>query len=220
VRWVSSVVLLAVAVDEVRWEEADSEYPESTLALLDQRSWCGAEIVPPRREEGLDAVLAALLLLLGAGPRTRMLGIAMLSVGEEVAVVASSKIVVGVSGGREAAASWYWRLLRLEELRSVAVVLEPRVEVLEEWKGKVDWEGRGVLRSGRICAQPSRKRSHRSQQDCTAEPRSSSSAARPSRLDCRRLKSISARDQQARSKASVSCGKEVGSLTSRWQSVM
>jgi hypothetical protein len=179
VRWVSSVVLLAVAVDEVRCEEADSEYPESTLALLDQRSWWGAEIVPPRRELGLLAVLAALLLLLGAGPR-----IAMLSVGEEVAVVASSKIVVGVSGGREAAASWYWRLLRLEELRSVAVVLEPRVEVLEdEWKGKVVWEGRGVLRSGRIWAHPSRKRSHRSQQDCTAEPSSSSSAARPSRLD-------------------------------------
>jgi hypothetical protein len=77
----------------------------------------------------LLAVLAALLLLLlGAGPRTRMFGMVMLSVGDEVAVVASSKIVVGVSGGREAAASWYWRLLRLEELRSVAVALEPRVE--------------------------------------------------------------------------------------------
>ena len=47
------------------------------------------------------------VLVLGAGPRTRMLGIVMESVGEEFAVVASSKIVVGVSGGKEAAASWY-----------------------------------------------------------------------------------------------------------------
>ena len=104
----------------------------------------------PRRELGLLAVLLPVVLVLGAGPRTRMLGIVMESVGEELAVVASSKIVVGVSGGREAAASWYWRLLRLEELRSV---FEPRVEpweVLEEWKGKVVCEGRGVLRSGRI----------------------------------------------------------------------
>ena len=107
----------------------------------------------PRRELGLLAVLLAELVA-GAGPRTRMLGIAMEFVGEELAVVASSKIVVGVSGGREAAASWYWRLLRLEELRSV---LEPRVEprvepweVLDEWKGKGVWEGRGVLLSGRI----------------------------------------------------------------------
>ena len=103
----------------------------------------------PRRELGLLAVLLAVLVL-GAGPRTRMLGIVMESVGEELAVVASSKIVVGVSGGKEAAASWYCRLLRLEELRSV---FEPRVEpweVLEEWKGKVVCEGRGVLRSGRI----------------------------------------------------------------------
>lgn len=87
------------------------------------------------------------VLVLGAGPRTRMLGIAIESVGEEVAVVASSKIVVGVSGGSEAAASWYCLLLRDEELRSV---VEPRVEVLEEWKGNVVWEGRGVLLSGRI----------------------------------------------------------------------
>jgi hypothetical protein len=34
-----------------------------------------------------------------------MLGTDIESVGEELAVVASSKIVVGVSGGREAAAS-------------------------------------------------------------------------------------------------------------------
>jgi hypothetical protein len=146
--------------------------------------------------------------VLGAGPRTRMLGIAMESVGEESAVVASSKMVVGVSGGREAAASWYWRLLRLEELRSVVEPrVEPRVElweVLEEWKGNVVWEGRGVLLSGRIEAQPSRKRSQRSQQDWTAEPKSSSSGDLPSRLDWRRLKSISANDQHARSRASVS----------------
>jgi hypothetical protein len=103
----------------------------------------------PRREVGLLVVLLVVLVE-GAGPRTRMLGIAIESVGEEVAVVASSKIVVGVSGGREAAASWYWRLLRLEVLRSV---FEPRVEpceVLEEWKGNVLWEGLGVLLSGRI----------------------------------------------------------------------
>jgi hypothetical protein len=144
-----------------------------------------------------------------------MLGTEMESVGEELAVVASSKIVVGVSGGKEAAASWYWRLLRLEELRSV---LEPRVEpweFLEEWKGKDVCEGRGVLRSGRICAHPSRKRSHKSQQACTADPKSSSSAEPPSRLDCRRLKSISANAQQARRRASVSCGSDVGSLTRR-----
>lgn len=106
-------------------------------------------MVVPRRELGLLAVLLVVLVL-GAGPRTRMLGIVMESVGEELAVVASSKMVVGVSGGREAAASWYWRLLRLEELRSV---FEPRVEpweVLEEWKGNVVCDGRGVLLSGRI----------------------------------------------------------------------
>ena len=86
-----------------------------------------------------------------AGPRTRMLGTVTES-GEEAAVVASSKMVVGVSGGREASeASWYWRLLRLEPLRSV---VEPRVEPppledLEEWKGKVFWGGRAVPRSGR-----------------------------------------------------------------------
>ena len=74
-------------------------------------------------EVGLLLVLAELLL--GAGPRTSILGIAMESVGDELAVVASSKIVVGVSGGNDAAASWYWRLLRLDELRSV---VEPRVE--------------------------------------------------------------------------------------------
>lgn len=163
-------------------------------------------------------LLAALEL--GAGPRTRMLGIVIESVGDEVAVVASSNIVVGVSGGREAAASWYWRLLRLEELRSV---VEPRVEpweFFEEWKGNVVCDGLGVLLSGRTCAQPSRKRSQRSQQAWTADPRSSSSAERPSRLDCRRLKSISARVQHARSRASVSEGKEVGSFTKRWHSVM
>jgi hypothetical protein len=82
-------------------------------------------VAAPRRELGLLLVLLAVLFE-GAGPRTRMLGTEMESVGEELAVVASSKIVVGVSGGREAAASWYWRLLRLEELRSV---LEPRVEL-------------------------------------------------------------------------------------------
>jgi len=87
----------------VRCEEADSEYPERTLALLDQRSWCGA-VVAPRRELGL-LLLLLVVLFEGAGPRTRMLGTAMESVGEELAVVASSKIVVGVSGGREAAAS-------------------------------------------------------------------------------------------------------------------
>ena len=106
-------------------------------------------MVVPRRELGLLAVLLVVLVL-GAGPRTRMLGIVVESVGEELAVVASSKMVVGVSGGREAAASWYWRLLRLEELRSV---FEPRVEpceVLEEWKGNVVCEGLGVLLSGRI----------------------------------------------------------------------
>lgn len=80
-------------------------------------------------EFGLLVVL--LLLLLGAGPRTRILGMAMESVGEDVAVVASSNMVVGVSGGSDAAASWYCLLLRLDELRSVDPRVEPW-EVLEE----------------------------------------------------------------------------------------
>ena len=52
-------------------------------------------------------MLLVLLVVLfeGAGPRTRMIGTEMESVGDELAVVASSKIVVGVSGGRDAAAS-------------------------------------------------------------------------------------------------------------------
>lgn len=81
VRCTSSVP--AVAVEEVRFEEADSEYP-LIEALLDHRSWW-----VPRKDA----------LPVEAGPRTRIPGMTAES-GEEAAVVESSKIVVGVSGGR------------------------------------------------------------------------------------------------------------------------
>ena len=45
-------------------------------------------MVVPRRELGLLAVLLVVLVL-GAGPRTRMLGIVMESVGEAIRMLAS-----------------------------------------------------------------------------------------------------------------------------------
>lgn len=85
---------------------------------------------------------------------------------------------------------------------------------------KLAWLGRGVLRSGRTCVQPSRKMSQSSQQAWMAEPSSSSSGALPSRLFCRRLKSISARDQHALSREFVSSATSVRCFISRWQRVM
>src|ERR1700710_2083213 len=90
--------------------------------------------------------------------------------------VVSSKMVVGVSGTEVGAgcASWYCRLLMLESVRPSDRVEHDLNDVCD---GNVDlnvvWLGRGVPRSGRICVQPSRKRSHSSQHAWTAEPSSS-----------------------------------------------
>lgn len=216
----------AVAVEEVRWEVTDSLYPLRTEALLDQRSWW----CPARRaeEEEVEPWWLVLLLLLLAGPSTRMLGMVTESGDEAAEEVVSSKMVVGVSGTMAAAepagpegASWYCRLLMLEFDRG-SDRFEDNLNGF--WGGEMDWKvvwlGRGVPRSGRICVQPSRKRSQSSQQACTADPRSSSSAAVPSRVLWRRLNSISANDQHARRRASVSCGKDVRCFISRWHIVM
>lgn len=132
--------------------------------------------------------------------------------GEEAAVV-SSKIVDGVSGGRDGA-SWYELLLRLDEARP------ERVEgALWMFAGKLVWLGRGVPLSGLICVQPSRNRSHKSQHACTADPNNSSSGALDARPACRKVNSISARAQQALRSASVSSARDVRCLINRWHSV-
>ena len=75
-------------MEEVRCEDADSEYA-LTEALLDQRSWW-----PPCADPLLEVL---------AGPKTSMFGTLTAESGDEVAVVESSNIVVGVSGGKDRA---------------------------------------------------------------------------------------------------------------------
>lgn len=176
-------------------------------ALLDQCPW---PLVP---------------LFSGFVPRTIIFGSTGLALSGDMGV--SSNSVTGVSGMTclrcDRSSECPLALSRFERCDSLLPALDRAASVgmppLPAEK-KLTWLGRGVPRSGRTCVQPSRKMSHKSQHACTAEPRSSSSAALPSLRLCRRLNSISASDQHALNNESVSSADSLRCFIKRWHKVM
>lgn len=156
-----------------------------------------------------------------------MLGICGLSLPGEIGVSpVSSNSVTGVSGTgafaallrRGRSSGTLFKLSRFECIDDRLAV--DRTSDAWFWWKKLTWLGRGVPRSGRTCVHPSLKMSQSSQQACTADPRSSSSGALASLEFCRKLKSISASDQHARRRESVSSANSLLCFMRRWQRVM
>jgi len=157
-------------------------------------------------------------------PSTMMFGICGDRLSGETGVSSNSVTGVSGTGGGFLGRSSWWALFTLSRLECreerFDCLLSRPVWSLGCGGKKLVWLGLGVFRSGRICVQPSLNMSQRSQHAWTAEPRSSSSGGLPSLLFCRRLKSISARLQQALKRWSVSSASSPRCFMSRWQSVI